>query len=253
MKSLRKPPLPVSLNSYDEIAGEYYDANRHPTCSNFNFLSRAYLAAATHDVDMAGVVEVGAGMSSMAPILQSRGISLRRLLITDASAAMLAYSRDWEHSGARLKVAPADDLPVLNDSAALLVAGLADPYNTQAFWCEATRIVAPGGLVIVTLPSFEWAIRYRRHHSPETVETAEFELRNGARIRVPSLIYSLSSQIKLIHASGLSVVEFRTLSVQALGDQHRSPKLEVFERGFSSLVWGFIARKPERFKPAAAA
>src|SRR5258708_29536884 len=78
---------------YDVVAPEYYDKTQHPTCHNFNFLSRRYIATALSNLVLSSqVIEVGCGESSVAPILHEQHLSLKTLLLTDASSAMLEYS-----------------------------------------------------------------------------------------------------------------------------------------------------------------
>ncbi len=244
MKSSSSLPQNEALTPYDEIALEYYDAARHPTCSNFNYLSRLYLAGALREVDLEGrVVEVGAGKSAVAPVLRERGVPLGRLLLTDASAAMLKYSHSFAAEGVELKVAEAHRLPLADGAVSLLVASLGDPYNTRAFWREAGRVLRIGGCAIFTIPSFEWAARYREYDQA-SLQRAAFELRGGRIVHLPSHIYPLDVQVQAVEAGGLSMVDFRNLGLDALGAQPRSSKLEVFGEDSGSVLWGLRARKP---------
>src|SRR4051812_29449717 len=129
--------------SYEDVADEYYDSTRHPTCANFNYLSRLYIARQLTDEWPRGLaVEVGAGDSSIAPIFQSRAATLNGLHITDASAAMLQHSRKWESLGATLRIQDATSLAYDEGSVSLVVASLGDPYNVLSFWRETERILA---------------------------------------------------------------------------------------------------------------
>jgi hypothetical protein len=49
----------------------------------------------------------------------------------------------------------------------------------------------------------------------------------------------LSSMIGMIENSGFSVLDFKSLGLDELQSSAVSAKAQVFEQGFSSLVWGF--------------
>jgi SAM-dependent methyltransferase len=235
---------PLSVSSYDEVADEYYDRKRHPTCSNFNYLSRLYIGSKLSGLDAAStVVEVGAGDSSVAPLIQTQGRSLTNLVITDASLGMLRHSRKWEPFGATVHICDATSMHSADASIALVVAGLGDPYNTPEFWKEIHRILMPGGQVIFTVPSFEWAVRFRGTVNPVSACGAEFELRDGRTVLVPSFVYPLERQIEMIENAGNIVINFEALDANALGIEPRSPKIDVFSGQLLSLIWGFVACK----------
>lgn len=230
------------MRDYGAVASEYYDKLAHPTCYNFFRLSRSYIAEHLHSVHPGErVLEVGAGDSAAATILHHSGRSLADLEITDACEAMLAYSKQWAALGASLYVADATALPHQDASIDCVVASLADPYNTPTFWHSMARVLVPYGRAIVTLPSFEWASRFRTCSDPATFNTAEFVLRNGTRVRVPSLICRLADLVRMIERAGFAVVEFRSLGADYLPTDELSPKVRVFDGPFSSLVWGVLA------------
>jgi SAM-dependent methyltransferase len=228
--------------SYDALAREYYDPVAHPTCHNFNRLSRIYLERWVPEpwVDR-NVLELGAGDSCAAAILHARGYLLNGLEITDASASMLAHSRRWEACGATLALSDATSLNREAASVALLVASLGDPYNLPEFWREAARVTKPGGVVLFTVPSFQWAARFRTLVSSKSVDEAEFKLRDGRSVSVPSFILPLDEQVRMIENAGLMVVHFESLGADALPPDGHSPKIDIFASDASSLVWGFRA------------
>jgi ubiquinone/menaquinone biosynthesis C-methylase UbiE len=231
---------------YGSIAAEYYDERAHPTCRNFLRLSRTYIAdqLATTRGDQR-ILEVGAGESAVALALSARGCGLSNLEITDLDPTMLERSAHWRTLGASLFTADATALRHRDASVDCIVASLADPYNTPAFWRSLARVLAPGGVAIVTLPSFEWAVRFRDRENPAAFETAEFVLRNGEHVRVPSVIRPLSQEMRMIEDARFAVVDFRSLGAEGLQGEVLSPKVRVFEGLFSSLVWGFRAIKQE--------
>jgi ubiquinone/menaquinone biosynthesis C-methylase UbiE len=231
--------------TYDVIAQEYYDAQLHPTCSNFNQLSRVYL---NRHLDVflrrRPVLEIGAGHSAVAELLQAAGAPLRGVLITDSSSGMLSHSSKWAAQGAEFSVTNAEHMDATSESFDVLVSSLGDPYNTIQFWAEAARVLRRNGIAIFTTPSFQWAVRYRAVHGHGLLDKAEFRLQDGSQVLVPSKILPLRGQIEMIESAGLVVVDFQDLGADELdGSERRSPKTEVFGNEPSSLIWGFIARK----------
>jgi len=244
--------LKTDQRSYDIIASEYYDPRAHPTCHNFNQLSRIYLERWIREPWVhRNVLEIGAGNSSVAAILYARGYQLDGLEITDSSAPMLAHSERWADYGALLNIADARSLNRKDASVALLVSSLGDAYNLPDVWKEISRVLAPGGEVLFTIPSFQWAARFRDGRSPaQNPHEAEFELRDGRLITVPSLILPLDKQIEMMESAGLMIVNFESLGVEALPPYARSPKIDVFFSDVSSLVWGFKAIRQRHPLPA---
>jgi SAM-dependent methyltransferase len=235
--------------SYDELAEEYYDPLAHPTCRNLNSLSRrlieAWLPQRGDDLD---ILEVGAGSSTVAPVLHARGEPLLRLALHDRSDAMLAHSARWREFGASLVVSDARKLRRDDASVDLLVAGLGDPYNVPAFWNEAARVSRVGAVVLFTMPSFEWAARFRRDRPAHERHAAEFKLRDGRLVEVPSFVPPLHEQVRLIERAGWMLTRLEALGTDALAPGEAvSPKVDVFGASASSLVWGLRAvRRPER-------
>ncbi|MGC2220925.1 MAG: hypothetical protein WA624_00395 [Methylocella sp.] len=233
---------------YSAVAEEYYDAQLHPTCSNFNRLSRAFIAR--HLIKHSAgrrMLEVGGGESTVAPILAATGQPLELLTVSDRSAAMLSHSQRWRSKGVELVVGNAEDLRGWASRAECVVSGLGDPYNTPVFWRQLTAFLPPSGIVIFTLPSFEWAVRFRGEDLSD-ICSAEFLTRSGVRLRMPSYIPPLARQVEMMEESGLIVTDFEALGRDQLGADPISPKLDGahFEQ---SLLWGFIALKPAQPLP----
>lgn len=242
---LSKIPSIRYINSaYELVADEYYDNQKHPTCHCFNRLSRLYLERQIPEpLGDNKILEVGSGDSSVAAILHARGYSLERLIITDASPKMLEYSKKWKHYGAKLRVADAHCLAKSCSNVSLVVASLGDPYNTVDFWREASRVLQPNGKLIFTLPSFEWAARFRSRNEVNSFHSAEFQLKDGSILDVPSFILPLNFQIQMIEEAGYMVSHFEALGLNDLDIEDQSPKLHVFGNDISSLILGFTAHK----------
>ena len=191
--------------AYTVLAEEYYDAVRHPTCANFRWASDRLLERLVPNPVGASLCEVGAGDSALAALLTARGESVNSLLITDSSAEMLAHSAKWEQRGARLAVAVAASLPVADASIDLLVAALADPYDDEAWWTEASRVLTSEGRVVLTTPAATWAERFRAT-ADEPFASARFVLADGSVVDVPSLVRESAKERALIAAAGLRVI-----------------------------------------------
>jgi SAM-dependent methyltransferase len=209
------------------LAAEYYDPIRHPTSANFRAASAEIVRAWLPCMLPRGLVlDVGAGDSVVASVMAERRAPLERLLLTDSSDAMLGHSGSWIRKGARAEVADAANLPVRNQSVGVLVASLGDPYNTPEFWSEVRRVLDVHGFVIFTTPSYEWSDSFRPLNG-EPEDSAEFELADGRKVRVPSFIYDQARQRHVIEEAKLSVVGLYSVFLGELREMPISPKLTV--------------------------
>jgi SAM-dependent methyltransferase len=217
-----------ATSDYSVLAAEYYDPIRHPTSANFRSASveivRGWLPCVLPSKGL--ILDVGAGDSVVAAVMAERRAPLERLLLTDSSEVMLAHSEPWIQMGARAEVADAANLPVRDQSVGVLVASLGDPYNTADFWTEARRVLHPRGLMIFTTPSHEWSESFRSLNG-EPEDSAEFELTDGRKVRVPSFIYDQARQRHVIAQAKLSVAGLYSAFLGELGDMPISPKLAV--------------------------
>ena len=237
---MNKPDLRVS--TYEDVAAEYYDPVRHPTCANFSELSNAFLHPRICKYAAAGanIIEVGAGRSTVAPILRTHNVPVTSLTLLDQSARMLAYSRDWADKGARLIVGDACRTQLPERSFRLIVSALGDPYNCPAFWREVACLLEPGGVCLFTSPAPEWATRFR---SPEAQSHAEFVITDGRTVLVPSKILAREQQGSMIAGAGLHSVEDEGLSAERLSGPP-SPKLLLDETTTRlPIVRGFTVRR----------
>ena len=189
--------------SYELVAQEYYDSERHPTCSNFREASLILLRKWRVPIlQSRSICEVGPGRSLVAEFFLSARDNLDRLVLVDESASMLAYSEKWRDAGATLKIGSAFSLPVPSNAFDLVVSCLGDPYNTFSFWTEVRRVLVPGGTCLFTTPSFDWAHSFRIASDSKYMESADFELFDGTHIQLPSFIRPPADQAILIRSAG---------------------------------------------------
>jgi SAM-dependent methyltransferase len=237
MKTIK--PLRVT---YDDIANEYYDERRHPTCANFFELSRTYIAHQlnTHEIADKVILEVGCGRSIAAPIIAEQGKHLQKLTLLDISPKMLHHSKTWESRGARLLVADArkTGLPSLHFD--VIISSLGDPYNVFDFWTEIERLLSKSGFCLFTTPAPEWAARFRPR---DEISVAEFLRSDGTATYMPSQIPSLDEQGRILRSSNLRIDQEQSLLAASLS-QPLSPKLLITpETAQTPIVRGFkIAR-----------
>jgi SAM-dependent methyltransferase len=232
------PPVPT-LASYDLLASEYYDAALHPTCANFRDGSRQAIETLLPAAAPAASCEVGAGDSLLAAIYHGRELDLSGMLITDCSAAMLEYSRRFVDDSARLVLAEASRLPVADETLALVVASLGDPFDKPDFWAEVARVLTETGTCVMTVPSWEWASTFRL--PPEPRDAARFDLADRRVVYVESHIRPPAAQRELITSHGLSVVRTCAIPVDRL-TLPLSPKLSHLP-GSASVVVGYAVQR----------
>lgn len=222
--------------AYDEIAEEYYDPERHPTCANFEELSTKFIIAQLFGLisDDFSILEVGAGKSVVAQFPKAEKCML---IVLDESVPMLSHSKKLVKKNVQFKIAKAHQTGLPDQSVDIIVSSLGDPYNTSSFWKEVSRLLKTGGVCLFTCPAGEWANSFRVHGKRDE---AEFVLRDGRSISVPSVCLNFDEQTTLIRsAGGLTVIEsmdFRVADITGFV----SPKL----RGPSDIVLrGFVVAK----------
>jgi SAM-dependent methyltransferase len=230
--------LSVTHGSYHDLAEEYYDAGRHPTCANFRegsiLLVERWLDR-QNDLP-APRWDVGAGDSVLAEILAGRGIALVGTTALDESPSMLAHSEKWASQGLRLVVGVAEGIPAENGSAAFVLASLGDPYNTNGWWLEVARVLAPEGVCLFTTPTHEWARGFRNGGA---CQFAEFELADGRKVLVPSVVRPPEEQVRQIERAGLRVEAVEHVTRGELRRGPLSPKLMILEGDDVPVVRGY--------------
>lgn len=234
-----------AAEAYQTIAPEYYDATRHPTCANFRQASALALSPWLRRQcgPAARVCEAGAGKSLVQEFIRDNATLPAHLLVTDASPAMLDYSRKGlatVKDDAEFAVAFADALPAGAREFTVVVASLGDPYNDTEFWREANRVLESCGQVLFTTPSHEWAAAFRRDCDPNA---AEFALADGSRVQAPSLIYDVDEQINMMRAAGFSTLAVREVALDDLETARPSHKLTLPQLRVAPIVRGYLVRK----------
>ena len=230
---------------FSAVAREYYDHRRHPTTANLkdgsSRLALRWLPGAIEASHQ--ICEVGAGRSLVGEWLARTNQSLAGLTIVDASASMLAFSKEWQGRGARLVVARAEQLPLRADSQDLVVALLGDSYNNPTFWAEVSRVLTPGGQVIFTSPSYQWATQYR-DAARDLQCQAVFDVADGRRIGVPSVVLDPAQQFEMIRHEGFDVSQPSHVFGSEISLPH-SRKIWLAVAEGLPIVSGYLARKPK--------
>ncbi|PTS75002.1 hypothetical protein DBR17_16310 [Sphingomonas sp. HMWF008] len=230
----------LAIAHYADIADEYYDEERHPTCASLRELSRAFLLqqVAAFSGKEQNLIEVGVGKSLLAPAWLARGGRAKDLVLVDSSPDMLAYSDKWRSAGARLELSDACSLPIQDGSVDILFASLGDPYNLPSFWREVARVLRSGGRALFTTPAHEWATRFR---TPDRRDAAEFVRRDGAILLMPSSIPSDEEQIAMFAKAGLILCDVQAFSALDLKSTP-APKLLCIDEG-EPVLRGYVVRR----------
>ncbi len=228
------------IGKYEELADEYYNASRHPTCANFYNASllaaEQWVSGYLPHVEIA--CEVGCGRSALAELLVGNPSIAERLVLLDSSPSMLRYSMRYQTGRTRLILADAEELPFGPQSINALLSSLGDSYNTPQFWSEVKRVLRRDGIGLFTTPSSTWVQIFRDDIPTKTY--AEFELRDDQKICVPSKVYSSEEQKQLIAAHDLIVKDVVEVPLSALRSSVISPKLLTAYGYDLPVVTGFI-------------
>lgn len=193
-----------SHGSYADLASEYYNEELHPTSAalgSASVLSLRRLAAERQDAGQ--LLEVGAGRGSLGDLRDV--LTWQRALVSDVSLRMLSSARGLPYTrSAQFVLLNAQRLGVRAASIDTILASLADPYSSRRFWNEVARCLRPDGAIMWTSPSYEWASHWRQK-SGEPSHRAIFELQDGERVAVPSVVLPLGEQLCVIEQAGLRV------------------------------------------------
>ena len=226
-------------DSYADLAAEYYDRERHPTCANFRDGSAQIIRRWLPDYwpDDGWVCEIGAGRSLVTEIADELSLNQRNLVLLDSVPEMMNLTTTVSDASLSLVVADALCLPFGENTMELMIASLGDPYNTPTFWYEVARVLVPGGTVLFTTPAIAWSSAFRDDGGAHAY--AEFELRDGRKISVPSFIHTEDQQASLMASCGLDVEDVVPVTVDMLDPTQLSPKLNCVGNG--AVVTGYPA------------
>jgi SAM-dependent methyltransferase len=226
--------------SYEDIAFEYYDHHRHPTCRDLRELSMRFLVPRLRAAlpESGSLVEMGPGVSILASHAAAAG-ALSRVILVDSSPRMLSYSSRWISCGARSVVAQAHATGLPSGTVSLIVSSLGDPYNSPAFWREVARLLNRDGTCLFTTPSFDWSSTFRLEKQHDL---AEFLRTDGARLLLPSNISNEREQVKMIENAGLLVEDRQGIGTEML-DTEPAPKL-LCVRPSTPVIAAYVVRAP---------
>ncbi|HVJ01648.1 MAG TPA: class I SAM-dependent methyltransferase [Sphingomonas sp.] len=205
-------PESAKTAPYDPVGHEYYDPRKHPTCDVFGEASAALIEGALQRFDFrsdSALCDLGAGRSVLGSWAIRHRPAFGSMDIVDQSETMLAWSEDRCPESAEFYLLDAEQLPALGRKFDLVVASLADPFNTETLWRAVEDSLAAGGQCLFTTPSFHWATTFRDRGPEEMQDAALFELSSGARHYVPSYVYRDDDQVDLVARAGLRVTEIR--------------------------------------------
>jgi SAM-dependent methyltransferase len=236
---------PTELSSYNAVAEEYYNQALHPTCADFRDASHALLIKTLREFrpPVRSYCDVGCGDSLLCELFATKFRYQRMDIVdlVDSSDIMLGYSdRNWSNYGAHPNEADARDLPLESSSVSFLLASLGDPYNDDAFWKEASRVLEYDGIGLFTTPSWDWVRHFRAN---DDHRSAIFQLSDGRSVRLPSIVLSCEEQVSLIEDCKLVVEETYDFTISQLSRSRPRSKI-MPERGpNASVVTGYVVRK----------
>jgi len=235
------------MDQYDDIAEEYYDSSRHPTCANFREISKNFLTEnILYLIESAIIFDIGAGNSIVAEIKSEIKSISARVVISDKSRNMINNSRSLHAYIDAVCICDAQkDLSAMVDyfgKCDLAICNLGDPYNTKNFWLQLSRIVKDQGNVIFTTPSYEWSQSFRANHQNGNLVSAEFATKNGVK-HVPSFIHSNKTQSKMMDRYGFQIQSIEKLALNRLSSNNISEKISSSIDKREGVVTAYIARR----------
>ena len=200
-----------SREAYSEVALEYYQAARHPTCANFAAIHDQLCQFFGHHAPAHGLVlEVGCGAGRLGRIRPSA-----ETVLTDISEVMLELARRESPKGVMCERMNAFCPHFQNGTVASIFGFLGDAYNHPEFFRQAARILAPGGVLVFTLPNHQWAKTLRGRLSAPLGETT-FVLDFGRTVTAPSITREVTEQAHLMAGFGFDLEFTRSFSLEGM-------------------------------------
>jgi len=233
-------------HSYERVSAEYYDPQLHPTCANFTEASHLLFGEFWRDIARhldslgrpADFLDVGCGRSVLVQALIVRNVRRRRLVLADEAPGMLVHSDDFRGESVELIAASSATLPLFDASIDVATAFMGDPFNTPETWRELARVVRPGGLALLTVPSFEWASTFRTTSVGERVGAALFVVEARDEIHLPSHVMSRPEQEKMMQCTGFTPVAYREVRATEL----KGPLSAKLDAG-AHIAEGYLVRR----------
>ena len=181
---------------YDSIASEYYD-DFHITCRNFDQTTIFALRSIKSRVPQTGLVlDAGAGRGRCKEFLD---IGENRIVQLDSSPIMLQLQ---PREGSLIRIIhSAESLPFTDNSFTCITAFLCDAFIGLNFLAEAFRVLKEGGVLIGTIPSFEWGFALRQELSIDLFQT-RFITKSGKVVTLPSILVQDSQLIDMLKVAG---------------------------------------------------
>jgi len=227
---------------YSLLAQEYYDSEAHPTCANLNELSRQYINQELTGESYTNALELGSGLSSVAPLRKNGFLNLQQLVVSDKSDAMLTWSNKFQDQIDNKVLADNEMLldSFIENQFDLVVCSLGDPYNNKNFWHGLRAICRVGATIIFTTPSYSWSSSYRiLEHSPP--DKALFITKDNNEIYSSSYILDISQQLNLVKSAELKPIGCNFLYINDINENKVSPKFNNDE--IIEIVVGYRIKK----------
>lgn len=189
----------VAMGTYDEVAGEYYDAS-HVTSRNFDAATAAFMSQWDCPIPENGLVlDLGAGRGCARSYC---GVPAKRIIQADISGKMLLLS-PREPSRAQVQC-DALRLPFAPKTFSAVTAFLCDAYNRPRLYSEVGRTLTGGGVFVGTLPHYEWGAVLRRLRG-YSARRARFLTRSGRPAEVDSFLMRSEEMADCLAGNGLVV------------------------------------------------
>jgi SAM-dependent methyltransferase len=195
----------MTPSPYDPLAGEYYDP-AHKTSRNFDRTTSVALEPLKERVPADGLVlEVGAGRGRCNEFL---GIDPKRVVQLDSSEKMLSI--DPREPCLLRVVHPAEELPFVDETFAVVTAFLCDPFLGLQFFKEAFRVLRSPGFLIATTPSYQWGARIR-HKLRLDIGTTRFLTKEG-EVQTPSTLAPRAQLEEMLQVAGFMPAAIEVVS-----------------------------------------
>jgi guanylate kinase/SAM-dependent methyltransferase len=217
----------ANKKGYDAISTEFRDELRITT-KNFHDASMVFwnraLAPLTTTPKGMRVLELGPGNGWLFSKISPREHEIDAL---DLSERMeVSYARHVFRCSAR-------HIPVEASFYDLVVGSLVDPLLTPEVFIEIDRVLKPGGKMVITTPSWEWASNLSGRVENKTA----FQRIDGTTVEVFSFCDPLITHLSIKAITDLRVLEVNSLSLGGMYEHDISPAIVE-----SSLMSGKDAR-----------